>query len=429
MPRSPVLPIALALALALAGLPLTATPAQAASSSYSDDAITVVAVIDTGINPYHDAFADSARTDHPSTYISGYPSSADSLDLSLDTGTYEDAVEQDKSTFKSVEKRTLYWIPGTRIVGAVDTGDSSFTNAAADNVPILDEDGHGTWSAGSVMKGNPSALLVVIEDTQEAVAWAAEQDWIDVVSMSYGSPTGAFNTVDSPDGVEAAWGHGKLLFAAAGNEPSPMFAQSPSVHPEVVSVGGAHPDTQAEEGIASKNPDVVSDFTVDGLPDHQSLTGRERVSGTSFATPLAAGSMSAAIQTLRDRYGDTTEGTSTGLVATPDGDLTNVNLRDAMNRTATYWHTTSWSPSDGEYIYLTRAPVAPAPWLQMGWGYVGPNVSEDIADAADGTTDPTKPDAAVTYMETQYAFRSTQVEPDVNTTEVFCAVPLVNFGC
>src|SRR5688500_9444182 len=83
----------------------------------------VVAVIDTGINPYSAAFEDSSSfaRRHPSTYIRGYPKDAQPLRLSLDL-PYKEAIEKDADVWATVEKGKLYWIPGTKIVGAISFG-------------------------------------------------------------------------------------------------------------------------------------------------------------------------------------------------------------------------------------------------------------------------------------------------------------------
>src|SRR5687768_15882972 len=56
----------------------------------------VVALIDTGINPYSPAFRDDSKLafKHPSKYIPGYPKEAEALRLSLDL-PYDDALKED----------------------------------------------------------------------------------------------------------------------------------------------------------------------------------------------------------------------------------------------------------------------------------------------------------------------------------------------
>src|SRR6266576_3048684 len=98
---------AAALALGLSGT------AQAADG--------VVALFDTGINPYHHTFRDTSPRAYrdPSTYLPGYPKDAEALNLSLDEPDYAKAVKKDCEVWKALKPGKLYWIPGTKIVGAI----------------------------------------------------------------------------------------------------------------------------------------------------------------------------------------------------------------------------------------------------------------------------------------------------------------------
>ncbi len=157
--------------------------ADAARLALDTTAITVVGVADSGINPYHLEFAAAAYPDpdvlsltnnftrHPSAYIAGYPATAEALPITLGKGYFPAA---DEPIFDSVEQGQLYWIPGTKIIGAVDADNNAASNAAADATPILDDDGHGTGSS-SVSTGNrygycPSCLLFFVEGLDETIA-------------------------------------------------------------------------------------------------------------------------------------------------------------------------------------------------------------------------------------------------------------------
>ena len=75
----------------------------------------VVAVIDTGINPYSNAFHDDSwlAYRHPSRYIPGYPTEAMPLRLSLDL-PYAEAIKKDEKVWETVQRGKLYWIPARR---------------------------------------------------------------------------------------------------------------------------------------------------------------------------------------------------------------------------------------------------------------------------------------------------------------------------
>ena len=97
----------------------------------------VVALIDTGINPYSEAFRDTSplARKHPSTYIPGYPEDAIELKLSLGV-PYKDAVEEDADVWAAVEPGKLYWVPGTRIVGAISLGDGGVSCPSVSVPPV-----------------------------------------------------------------------------------------------------------------------------------------------------------------------------------------------------------------------------------------------------------------------------------------------------
>jgi hypothetical protein len=103
---------------------LVADPARLAQQTTP---VTVVAINDTGINPYHvefsaDTYPDpdvlaltSNFTRHPSDYIPGYPADAKALPITRGKGYLP---PEDKPLWEpdSIEAGKLYWIPGTKIV-------------------------------------------------------------------------------------------------------------------------------------------------------------------------------------------------------------------------------------------------------------------------------------------------------------------------
>ncbi|MGQ0534802.1 MAG: S8 family serine peptidase [Methanobacteriota archaeon] len=376
------------------------------AGDFTGDAVVVVAVIDTGINPYHAAFRRTGRTAHPATYITGFPAAAAPLVLDFAAPSYGAAVANDAALWNSVEGARLYWVPGTNLVGVIDMGVASALNSAPDTRRILDDDGHGTLTAGTVERANDDVLLVAIEAIGGAgIVWAASQPWIDVISMSFGGVAVPFLGVNAA--IEAAAASGKVLVAAAGNTPNPQMVTQPTGFPQVIAVGGSQPSASGEQPEASKGPDVVSDYTIAGLPSFASLSGTATASGTSFAAPNVAGTLSRALGDLRSEHVDVDEGTAGGLVAAAggtgpflaDGVLTALELREALNRTAVWWTPEDWSPG-------ATVPVAPfAPWVQTGWGHVGLDSADDLRSIVDGAEGPARPAEARAYMELQYEAR------------------------
>ncbi|MGH2691778.1 MAG: hypothetical protein ACRDHM_04675, partial [Actinomycetota bacterium] len=109
----------------------------------------VVAFVDTGINPYHVAYRDTSGLayQHPSTYIPGYPADAQALNLTLDAESYSAAVKADCEEWKKVERGKLYWIPGTKIVGAISFELEHPPSCSPVGTYILDGNGHGTMTS------------------------------------------------------------------------------------------------------------------------------------------------------------------------------------------------------------------------------------------------------------------------------------------
>lgn len=371
----------------------------------------VVAVVDTGINPYHEVFRSAEPWGPPASFVEGYPPEAEPLPVTLGK-SYAEARKADEGVWAQAQVGRLYYVPGTRILGAISFGLSTFGNAAPNQVPVLDEDGHGTATSSRVALSSPHALLVMVEtgaeELDEAIAWASTQPWIDIVSISVG-PLGNVPAQWPATRLGAlrlatldAWKSGKLVFAAAGNEPTLSATSYISGPPWVVAVGGALPEGQGEPGTASKAMDIVSDYAP-LCARHDSTDASERRTGTSFAAPTAAGAVAEALHQLRSEQGwprgivegKLLGGSGTGLLQ--DG-LTNAELRGAIEGVATYWDTADWQPAVG-------LPIAPAPWLQMGWGYLGAGDASGLAHALRSDEVSEKPGEARLYMASVMAFR------------------------
>ncbi|HEX2241554.1 MAG TPA: hypothetical protein VHJ82_10510, partial [Actinomycetota bacterium] len=98
-----------ALAIAVFAGSMAAPPVAGAATKSEADAI--VAIVDTGINPYHVVFRDESPRayKHPSTYIPGYPQDAQALRLHLHEKSYWAAVRKDcERVWSKVELGQLY---------------------------------------------------------------------------------------------------------------------------------------------------------------------------------------------------------------------------------------------------------------------------------------------------------------------------------
>ena len=168
----------------------------------------VIALIDTGVNPYHEEFRGSFASDeHPAWFVDAYPEEALALPLTLDASDYESAKASDEEVWAQAGQDNLYYVPGTRIIGAVCFG----------GCKPLDEGGHGTGTAslaaGTTLGEAPDALIVAVNgDFFKGARWAARQPWIDVISMSLGPYVGTC-TVGVCDPASAGTGNPYVPFS------------------------------------------------------------------------------------------------------------------------------------------------------------------------------------------------------------------------
>ena len=297
----------------------------------------VVAIIDTGINPYHRVFRDDSPLAyrHPSTYIPGFPKSAEALHLSLGEKTYDAAVKKDCRLWKNVVVGKLYWFPGTKIIGGI-TFEGSADPACDWGGRILDANGHGTMTAsraaGSGYGACPDCRIVAVQGYDQGVRWAADNsEWIDVQSNSWGpivpawGPTGqgslAYNTPGFVRLVESAarkhlsfWATGNGVATRGGVLGHPTLID-PRMTPSIVMVGGH------DSGYLNLWPDfpphVVADSCNSWAAFHDKIEESEDNvgSGTSAATPYAAGSAAQILIEARRMLGDTDTGVERRIAA------------------------------------------------------------------------------------------------------------------
>jgi hypothetical protein len=342
MPRLPLL-LALALLAPAAALPASGGPSAATASPQA-----VLALIDTGINPYHAAFRDGSplAQQHPCTYIEGYPCSAIALPITLDAPDYATAYDADRALWQAVQPQTLYWIPGTKVVGAISfrAGGVScdpqppplnilLANHCLPERRILDDAGHGTMTA-SRAAGNahslcPECRLVEVEGLGSAsLRWAADQGWIDVTSNSWLNlvPAPVDPLLNGDRGTFGAFAHAAqrtLTYAASGNgagyilgfAPTPTYTLSTAA-PGVVLVGG-HDNGRATLWSGAP-PHVVADAFGGYAAGFLSITSfaPDPISCcTSAASPYAAGGGAELILEARRLLGDGRTGVRAGALA------------------------------------------------------------------------------------------------------------------
>jgi thermitase len=192
------------------------------------------------------------------------------------------------------------------LAGKVEACATSF-NGNIEEDRCADDDGHGTHTAGTIaaVAGNGAGIagvafdapLIVCKalgadgsgdtsDVASCIAWAHARG-AKVISLSLGGPSS--RTLRAA--VKAAWAgggrDGSVVVAAAGND-GDSGTDFPAGYAEVVSVGAVD-DLGAHAWFSNANDDV--ELAAPGV-DVLSLKaggGYVRMSGTSMATPHAAG--------------------------------------------------------------------------------------------------------------------------------------------
>lgn len=383
----------------LTGAVLTAGPTAAQEGELSP-ADAVVALVDTGINPYHVVFRDNSPRafQHPSTYIEGYPADAIALELSLDAPDYWEAVRRDcEQVWSTLERGQLYWFPGTKIIGAISFANVGNVNCNAgqpSGAMILDYGGHGTMvssrAAGEGYGACPECKVVMVQGfTYDSVTWAGEHaDWIDAQSNSWGAiapvwePTGASGTLlNHPAGVRAIENAAQrhLAFWASGNGAAtrggviglPPTTTDPRMTPSVIAVGGH--DSGQVNVWPNFPPHLVSD-SCDAWAarrDRIEESGERVAGGTSGATPFVAGGAAQLLREARTLLGDTRTGVRDGVVAQGDaGTITDGPLADGA-LTLEEWQRVIYATATPrpERQLEDGPPCAPGPYgpLPVAW--------------------------------------------------------------
>ena len=392
MPRLPRRLVGVLSALALA-LPAAVAldTASAAPTRPGDDAV-VIAVIDSGMSPYHYDFLASqmpqaktkTKSDDlpldkaPQTWLKGFPkpsafSDFGPLKLSLTTDPKAEMPklrDKDEDAWGDIARSTATelnyrWIPGTKVIGAMTFGGSG-TPVFGTGGP---EHGHGTSSVsvGNINGSCPECLLVFLQasagpEYEAALSWAMNQPWIDGISNSYGISTGAvvrdrvYNGSDVPL-MKSATERGQTVFFSAGNgvtndfiTPNGTLLSSQEGPDWIVTVGATEKDDVDYSG-SGKPADVAS---IGGLYPSSygatTTTGEGKFGGTSNATPVIAGTYGRALWLARQAMSGPSRTQQAGVIASggkvscgkarkacelSDGKLTRAELQDRLFKGAT----------------------------------------------------------------------------------------------
>lgn len=359
----------------------------------------MIAFIDTGINPYHEEFRASSWTAHPATFIPGYPADAQALYLTLDAASFAEAWAADADAWAAIRPGVLYYVPGTRVIGAILFGEGS-------EATWYDEQGHGTMvasaGAGNTAGSAPSAGIVVIQNGPGTVHydWLTAAGWVDVVATSTAAvgSVGPPAPIPNPDGeiylygaAEGAWrftGSGRSFFTSGGNglfsSIGTNIADPFRGPPWMVAVGGYEGDGSDARPY---RPCYRCDRPVEILGKYHgtwaqtdSLSAMQEGGGTSFSSPTIAGYAARIVQHARDILDD--DGTrpdgvyaaaGPGAVPPPEGPLADgVFLRDELEDLLRQAATRVTIPTSWPVNYppaVIEIPVPPeVSYLYQGYG-------------------------------------------------------------
>ncbi|HEX2296349.1 MAG TPA: S8/S53 family peptidase [Actinomycetota bacterium] len=332
-----------------AAAPTTARPASQGRASAGDD-VTVIAVVDDGITPYHwDYLASKAPASldvplnrPPHEWLRGFPSPREfagyePLELTLEEKNENETPAalhaKDQAEWGSVKQSTpeevnYYWIPGTKIIGAVDFGTQKIygpTNTHGN--------GASSVAVGNIHGSCPECVLVFVDtgnfnqaQTEAALEWAESQPWIDAVSNSYGHSTVFTDNVYTGSDTEAqrrATERGQTVFFAAHNGhdrsffvPNNTLLSSQPGPDWIVTVGAVDPVSKGSFTGHGKPADIsgvgLSYPSAYGSP---TVGGEGNFSGTSNATPVVTGIYGRALYEARLALDGPSRTQSKGVIA------------------------------------------------------------------------------------------------------------------
>jgi hypothetical protein len=318
---------------------------QVVQEPVQDDFIprVVIGILDTGVMPYHQEFRQvrfgENGSAHPSTYLPGYPADAPAVPLTLDllddsgeaVTDAEAYLEKDAGLWSNTTPETMYWLPGTKVVGLIDFGAG------------LPGSGHGSMTASRAVgntvsiAGNETLLVMVSwpgslslevgdDNAARATRWMADQPWIDIQSHSWGMPfTCAGVATQHVWGWAEAFKYARdkqLVHVAAANGHGntgtlgyPSQCQDNSGIAGVVTVGAT--DNEGITTWANWFPAVAADGCSNPAID-EATTDKlsNNGGGTSSATPFSAGGAAKIVLEARRILRDPNVGIRDGVVAT-----------------------------------------------------------------------------------------------------------------
>ena len=351
-----------------------------------------VAVIDSGINPYHaffraggEAYAASAPSSVTPEVLAAFGVDESHILRLTRTGNFAADYAADKAAiWDRIVPGEVYWFEGTNILAV------TFAPGTRPILPDDSADTHGVGTSAAVLRANPEAIVLFVEGIADASeAFAFNHPEVDIVSTSYG-PIGSiplpYHVHNSYTGVVR---NGKFHVGAADNSPSTATQDATAGPWWSLGIAGFQEDTtEGRQVLSGSLPDFVADFT-QNLPycDACESGGMRNVSGTSFATPRTAGALSRILLETRRMLGhaggiQVVNGVPV-MAKSATRTVSNWQIRRALEDAAYYPAVVDYTPGSTSSSDLTSVPVLdPTPWSQVGWGAVTTAPEHKVIDEA-----------------------------------------------
>lgn len=376
------------------------------------EARAVVAVIDTGINVYHQFFHEGSPI-----YPEGTPPSAVTQEVLDEFGIGPECIIQLTRTgafaadfaadvasgeWEKPDRCEVVWFAGTNVLAR------SFVPGTTVILPDDEGDTHGLSTSAAVLKANPEAIVLFLEGlaNTDAERFAFSHPAVDFVSTSYGFIGGIPLPGHITDSFSGTHLRGKLHFGACDNTPSaaphdgtcgPWWSVGISgfeERDEDFQEGGDQPASHGRQVTSGTLPDFISDFT-QVLPNCRNCEdGYGRfVAGTSFAAPRSAGVASRILLEARRALGHaggifvSEEGPPEAppLMAAGEIDgqaiaVTNWQMRRALEEAAWIPALEEYDPEEGVFDFFGVPIPEQAPWTVAGWGVISPLFGNVVAE-------------------------------------------------
>lgn len=367
----------------------------------------VVAVLDTGINPYHaflykgsPIYPDQAPNSVTPAVLAEFGIDEKHIIDAKPSGDYGKDFLRDREIWNGIERGKPYWIKNTNMIVA------SFVEPRISQIPVLaDDNTHGVGTSASVLTANPEAIIFFIEmgadglGEEESHTYVFTHPAVDMLSTSYGvsealglAPAveyGAFHAT-----FEGVVNLGKLHFSSGGNGPGLSTHRAGAGPWWSIGVSGYEEGSNNGRTILSGNfPDFIADFTQE-LPYCLSCEdGYEFVGGTSFSTPRSAGVTSKILLEVRRELGHlggilVREGQAPVMAEGKGQSVSNWQIRRALEEAAYVPAVTDFQPAalvdEAAGLGLSFGlPINPAaPWLQVGWGEISADPAKHVVKNA-----------------------------------------------